>query len=508
MNVVNRVLPFTPRPHQRAAFQNLRKFNVWNWARRQGKTEAVVQIFIRKAISCPPNRPNNQFVYVAPDRVQAKRIVWTMLKKAVRTIPCTINNTELTVTFPNGAGIAIWGAYDPSSFRGIGVGGLAIDEAQDVDKSLWEEHLPPVLATPIELLRKGEGIDWFVIFLFTPRGETFAYDMWKEGLTEIAKAKGLDQTWLNNHTTGDFNNDDYDKIIRAEPTGVPDDCDWFVDRQTVDETGYSQFDEFRQLSARQPPEKVLQEWYVHFILESEGILFRKSWIEANRKIVKDASEFWALVASMDRVVIGVDPKGSAANNLTYTGIIPTGIKDGIHYIFDDISNSGYPEDWANAIVDAFYAYAAASVNKMHNVEGVAVETNFGGDMCKHTLNTKDPNIIVYPKTASRGKIIRAEPMSTLTQMNRVKFVLWENGNDVEDKLAELIDQLINYRKGKPSPDRMDACVWAITHLIGNNFDTYVPKDVTPPTPPLPFVDAPPEIGMTQQEIWDKLFSNP
>lgn len=502
------ILPFKPRRHQYNCAMNMRRYNVWNHARRQGKSELAIQILVKEAISCPVNRKNNYFLFVGPDRTQTKKFAWPMLKRATAPIPgAKVNHTDLAVQLPNGAVVQILGAFDPSKFRGIGIGGVVIDEAQDVDASLWNEHLTPALATPIEMLKRGEMIKWFVIFLFTPRGDTFAYEMWKEGLTAVARAKGLDAHWMHENTSGNFDNDAYDKIISASPQGIPAACEWFIDRKTVEETGYLKWgaQEYANLIVGKSPEIVQQEYWCKFLLDSEGILFRKSWIEANRHPVRNQAEFWALVASMDRIVIGVDPKGSAANNLSYTGIIPMGIKDNVYYVFDDKSNSGYPDEWASAAIASFYEYGAATQGKMHNVEGIAAESNFGGDMVLDTIMIRDPNVQVYVKHASRGKIIRAEPMSVATQMNRVKFVLLENGNEVEDKLDALIEQMINYRKGKPSPDRMDAAVWAFEHLTSGVFNAHQSPTPQPSTEvKLPFSDAPPIVGMTQAEIWAQL----
>ena len=60
--------------------------------------------------------------------------------------------------------------------------------------------------------------------------------------------------------------------------------------------------------------------------------------------------------------------------------------------------------------------------------------------------------------ASRGKALRAEPVSALAEQRRLHHV---------GSLAELEDQLCSYVPGiGASPDRMDALVWAVFELRG------------------------------------------
>jgi len=65
-------------------------------------------------------------------------------------------------------------------------------------------------------------------------------------------------------------------------------------------------------------------------------------------------------------------------------------------------------------------------------------------------------------TASRGKALRAEPVSLLYEQRRVKHV---------GVFADLEDQMIQIGQqgwmGRGSPDRLDALVWAITSLLGD-----------------------------------------
>ena len=63
-------------------------------------------------------------------------------------------------------------------------------------------------------------------------------------------------------------------------------------------------------------------------------------------------------------------------------------------------------------------------------------------------------------TATRGKVVRAEPISALYSKGLVHHV----GND----LGDLEDQLCNFTTagymGDRSPDRADAKIWALSEL--------------------------------------------
>jgi phage terminase large subunit-like protein len=60
-------------------------------------------------------------------------------------------------------------------------------------------------------------------------------------------------------------------------------------------------------------------------------------------------------------------------------------------------------------------------------------------------------------TATRGKLVRAEPVAALSEQHRLHLV---------GHFPQLEDQLTNYTPIAPgSPDRMDAMVWAITDLM-------------------------------------------
>jgi phage terminase large subunit-like protein len=87
---------------------------------------------------------------------------------------------------------------------------------------------------------------------------------------------------------------------------------------------------------------------------------------------------------------------------------------------------------------------------------IVAEANNGGEMVELTLKTIDPTVPVTLVHASRNKVTRAEPVAAIYEQNRAHHV----GN-----FHKLEDEMCLYEPGQPSPNRMDALVWAGTHLM-------------------------------------------
>ena len=65
--------------------------------------------------------------------------------------------------------------------------------------------------------------------------------------------------------------------------------------------------------------------------------------------------------------------------------------------------------------------------------------------------------------ASRGKYIRAEPISAIYEQGRVHHV--GTLPTLEDQMMEITPEKLAHRKPEDSPDRVDALVWAYTELF-------------------------------------------
>jgi phage terminase large subunit-like protein len=149
-----------------------------------------------------------------------------------------------------------------------------------------------------------------------------------------------------------------------------------------------------------------------------------------------------------RVAVGVDPKASVEAD-SETGIVAAGLgADGHFYILEDASLNSSPEQWGRAVVNAYTC---------HKADRIVPEVNQGGDMVVSVLRAVNANASIRPVHASRGKLTRAEPVAALYEQGKVHHV---------GAFAKLEDQMTTWVPGMPSPDRMDALVWALTDLMG------------------------------------------
>ena len=175
-----------------------------------------------------------------------------------------------------------------------------------------------------------------------------------------------------------------------------------------------------------------------------GALWPRALIERQRVRVAPA---------LVRVVVGVDPPAGTDGDAC--GIVAAGRgADGQGYVIEDASVAGAsPEGWARAV-----AACAARVG----ADRVVAEANQGGAMVASVLRAADAVLPLTLVHASKGKVARAEPVAALYEAKRV----WHVGafSALEDELAGLATGG-GYEGPGRSPDRADACVWALTHLM-------------------------------------------
>ena len=194
--------------------------------------------------------------------------------------------------------------------------------------------------------------------------------------------------------------------------------------------------------------------------EDENALWKRSTIDAARI---DAGS----VPDLGRISIGVDPSGGAGEQ----GIIVVGkskrlllppvmpVEEGLTlppsrarhqgFVLDDRSCHLSPDGWGRKAVSAAVDW---------NADEIFVETNYGGAMCVSTLRTAAEamgvNIPIRIVTATRGKAIRAQPVSALTSQG-----YWRHAGVFE----VLEDQMTTwYPELDWSPDHLDACLVAGT----------------------------------------------
>jgi phage terminase large subunit-like protein len=188
-----------------------------------------------------------------------------------------------------------------------------------------------------------------------------------------------------------------------------------------------------------------QELDAEVLEDVPGALWQREWIDRDR--VSAAPE-------LKRIVVSIDLAMSTNEGSDDTGIIVAGIGgDGHGYIIDDLSGRYQPHEWAQTAVNAY---------RRHEADRIVAEVNAGGQMVAATLNTVDPNVSFQAVHASRGKVIRAEPVAALYEQRKVHHV--GSFSVLEDQLCGFTSDFDRSRAGY-SPDRLDALVWAISHLM-------------------------------------------
>jgi len=170
-------IPYSPREAFRAFHARLQRWAVLVVHRRGGKTVAVINDLIKRALLCKREAP--RYAYVAPTYAQAKDAAWMYLCRYAAPIPgVIISQSELSVTFPNGARIRLYGADNYERLRGIYLDGCVIDESADMAPQAWSEILRPALAD-----REG-----WCVWIGTPKGRDAFWRLWKD-------AQGRDDTY-------------------------------------------------------------------------------------------------------------------------------------------------------------------------------------------------------------------------------------------------------------------------------------------------------------------------
>ena len=181
-----------------------------------------------------------------------------------------------------------------------------------------------------------------------------------------------------------------------------------------------------------------QEIMAEDVDEAPGALWTRALIE-NARILK--------APELDRIIVGVDPSTTSTGD--EAGIVIDGCKANMLYLLDDKTIQGSPHEWATAAVRAYHQWQA---NK------IVAEKNNGGEMVKQVIHEVDKNVPVELVWASRGKATRAEPIAAIYEDGRAFHV---------GKFDALEDEMALWTPGDPSPNRLDAHVWAATDLMLN-----------------------------------------
>ena len=394
-----------PHKKQRAFIDSPAKRKVIRAGRRGGKTTGIAIYAAEKFME------RRRVLYVAPTFVQVSKF-WREIKLAfdepIKAKHLNKNETLHTLERPvTENAIIAKTAWNADTMRGDYGDVLIFDEWQLMNEDAWDR-----VGAPMLLDNDGDAI-----FIYTPpsgRSRSISKATDKRHAAKLFKSAQLDASgrWATFHFPSHENPHISAKAL-SEITG-----------------------DMTALAYR-------QEIMAEDIDEVPGALWTRQLLDKHR---------CASRPELARVVVAIDPAVTSGETSDETGIVVCGIdnQQPAHgYVLQDATLRGSPSAWAKRAIAAYYSFQA---------DRVIGEVNNGGEMIEHTLRMEDASVSYKAVRASRGKYVRAEPISALYEQGRIHHV---------GEFPDLEDQLCSWLPGDDSPDRLDAAVWAFSELMLN-----------------------------------------
>lgn len=236
-------------------------------------TWLAINELIRRAWECRA-RQGGKFIYIAPEKLQAKKIAWREIKYFLRNIPHTINETELIITLPNMATIELAGADNPDRIRGVHPHFVVMDEVAQMPRDTWYEAVFPAL-------RANNG---GALFIGTPKGDNLFRELFDQ-------AGGK-------HS-------------------------WFAIKKTIYDTNVATKAQIKEIKESMPQSKFDQEYMCSFEASVQGTYYSDLLEEVSKGIVTDVPwdptipviTGWDL-GTTDKTIIWFAQKDIHSNNVT------------------------------------------------------------------------------------------------------------------------------------------------------------------------------------------------
>lgn len=388
------------------------KYNLLYGGSRSGKTFLLVYVTIIRALKAPDTRHAIFRLHFNHAKQSLfNETIPNVLRICFPQLPVTYNQVDCTVTFHNGSSIVVGGLDDKErteKILGLEFSTIYLNEASQIPFTSFQ-------LAQTRLAQKSTLHNKFYIDCNPPTKSHWIYQFF---IKKIDPVSNMPHRQPDNYVS-----------MRLNPEG---------NRQNLS-SDYIE-DVLGSLSERQRQRFLLGE----FLDDNPYALWKHTNIDRYRIATAKGLSF-------TRVVVGVDPAVTSASNSDYTGIVVVGLRnDGSYCVLGDYSVCASPHVWATAVIDAYHA---------HKADRVIGEVNQGGDLIESTLRTIDKTVSYRAVHATRGKVIRAEPIAALYEQGKVHHI---------GVLPELEDQMCEWvpnDKTQKSPDRMDALVWAITDLM-------------------------------------------
>lgn len=275
---------------------------------------------------------------------------------------------------------------------------------------------------------------------------------------ELAAWQYLDRAW-SNFLLGLRLGNDPKVCITTTPQPVQELIDIMEDPKTV-VTGGSTYenranlaDVFDQIISKYEGTSLGDQEIHAQIIKLKGVLFNVDHIQ--REYEPDN------LPPMERIVVAVDPATTSKERSDETGICVAGKgMDGKYYIREMKGIKESPAGWAKEVIKLYEKYFAGRI---------IAESNNGGEMVEHTIRTVSVDAPIKLISASKGKLKRAEPIAALYEKGKVVHV---------GRFAEGEKQMTIFRNlPNEKNDIVDAMVWALTELSGEEAQPFAPPRV-------------------------------
>lgn len=181
-------VPYNPRQYFLPFHESKKRWSIIVAHRRSGKSTACFNHLQRDALKVKESR----YAFILPTYKQAKNVIWDIAKFYSKVIPnIDYNEAELTIKYPNGSRITLYGADNPDSLRGIGLWGVVFDEYSQQPSNIFSEIIRPALAD-----HTG-----YAIWIGTPKGKNSFWKIYQGYDEDGNKIENFEKDWYISHLT-------------------------------------------------------------------------------------------------------------------------------------------------------------------------------------------------------------------------------------------------------------------------------------------------------------------
>ena len=377
--------------------------------RRGGKTVFAADYAVERFLD------KRRVLYAVPTSDQLQKFWYEVTRALEEPIQAGVYKVDKTMHTIVKAGtenrIRAKTAWNADTLRGDYADDLILDEVQLMAEDTWE-----TVGAPMLLDNNGDAM-----FIYTP-----------PSLHSRSTSKAQDKGWFPKFVKKHMN----DKTGR-----------WEIFSFTSHDNPHISVAALEDITQDMSATAIQQEIYAVDMDEAPGALWhRRKTLIGNQWVLGLEENRVMRTPYLTQIVIGVDPSGSSTGDAC--GIIGAGKDEqGHHYTIEDASIQGSPDMWAREACKTYHKLKA---------DVMVAEVNYGGEMVAKVIRDTDPTVNIKMVSATRGKAVRAEPISALTERGEDHLV----GN-----FPALEDELCLWVQGDKSPNRLDAKVWADTYLM-------------------------------------------